>query len=178
MATQTPKSPKGKPVHVCFDHAIEIDATIGRVWKAVSTTAGLRLWYSETASMEGVIGGRLYWGDPGTTSKDQNLISKIVCMDPERLLLLKALHLPSTMPNRRAAKSVWSAIYLTPLPGERTRVEVRCLTTCDPRSFVALAASMRESATNSLQRLKAALERSQVPVDGDGDLEDEAALEA
>jgi len=177
MVTQVPKRRAGKPVHVCLDYGVEIDAPIGRVWKAASTTEGLRLWYSETAVIEEGIGGRLYWGDPKNTPKDQNLISKVVCMDPQRLLLLKALHLPSTMPNRRAARGVWSAIYLSQLPGERTLVEVRCLTTCDPRSFAALAESMRESAKRSLERLKIALESSQVPIDGDGDLEDEAALE-
>ncbi|MFN3684764.1 MAG: SRPBCC domain-containing protein [Fimbriimonadaceae bacterium] len=177
MSTRGPRDSEGKPVHVCLDHQITVDAPIERVWHAISTTEGLRLWYSETALIEGGIGGRLYWSDPSSTPKDRNLISKVVCMDPHRLLLLKAHHLPSTMPNRRAAKGVWSAIYLSPLPQERTLVEVRCLSTCDPRSFAALAESMRESAKRSIERLKAALERSQVPVDGDGDLEDETALE-
>ncbi len=145
---------------MCVDLRLELKAPADRVWNAISTTDGLKTWYSDTAMIEERVGGRLFFADPQATPKEENLVSKVVCLDPGRLMVLKALHLPSRTPNRRAAKGVYSVIYLTPLSESSTLLEVRCLCTQSTSKVGPLADSMRESAEQALKRLKKAVEVS------------------
>lgn len=166
----------GALFHLCADIQLVIDAPCEKVWQAVSTTEGLRSWYSESARIDLRLGGKLYWKDPATTPPQQNLVSRVLSFDPGVSLALKAISVPTDLPSRRIAKGAWSVVYIEPVSSGKTRVRVRCFLTGRSRKIDAIAASIREGAEQSLRRLRQALAPSQGPINGDHNLDDQSAL--
>lgn len=107
--------------------AATVHAPVAEVWKAFTTSDGVRSWMVPVAEVDFRVGGTIQTnynpqakiGDPGT------IVHHIVSYEPERML---ATHFdaPETAPEwaKLAAQGTWVVYRFEPLGKNRTRVTV------------------------------------------------------
>lgn len=103
-----------------------VNAPVQQVWKALSTSEGLRSWMAPLVEIDLRVGGKMlssYKAD--ARLGDENTIENtILSFEPGRMISLKATKPPAGFPFPEAIKDMWSVIYLDPMGVNRTRVTV------------------------------------------------------
>ena len=105
-------------------HEVDVNAPPSVVWKAFTTSEGLRGFVAPVAAIDLQIGGK--WeasydpkarlGDPG------NIINEVISYVPERMLSIRVARTPAGFEHSDIAKAVWTVIEITDLGQGRSRV--------------------------------------------------------
>ena len=126
---------------------VEIDANIDDVWRAFTTTEGLKTWAAPLVEIDFRVGGkwRANYNEAGELGDETTIENTILSYDPKRMLSLKATKFPEGFPFIEAAKNTWSVFYFAAVSESRTKVTVVGLGYTDDeqsqrmRAFFALA---------------------------------------
>ena len=103
---------------------VEVDATPSTVWRALTTSEGLRGFAAPVAAIDLRPGGM--WeashdraaqlGDPG------NILNEVITYVPERMLSIRIARTPPNFPHPEVARQVWTVIEIVDLGHGRSRV--------------------------------------------------------
>ena len=106
-----------------------ITASVADVWKAFTTTAGIKSWMVAEGDVDLRIGGKMRTGyQPGTDLDGPNAIENtIISFDPERMLSIRNTKAPEKFPFKKAIEEVWTVIYFEPEGSSKTRVTARMI---------------------------------------------------
>ncbi len=104
----------------------EIDASVDDIWKAFTTTEGLKSWVAPLADIDFRVGGkwRANYNKDGKLGDEKTIENTILCYDPKRMISLKATGFPEGFKFADAAKETWSIFYFTPLSKTKTRITI------------------------------------------------------
>jgi uncharacterized protein YndB with AHSA1/START domain len=119
-----------------------VKAPPSAVWKAWTTSEGLRSWLAPLAEVDLRIDGliRTSYNPKGSLGDEGTIENRILSFEPERMLSIKVAKAPAGFPFPKAVKDMWTVIYLQEREGGRTLVRAVGLGfTDDPES-----ARMRE----------------------------------
>ena len=107
----------------------DIDAPVKEVWKAFTTTEGIRSWMVAEGDVDLRIGGKIRTGyQPGTDLNGPNAIENtIIAYDPEHMLTIRNTKAPEKFPFKNAISQVWTVIYFEPRGTDKTHVLCRML---------------------------------------------------
>lgn len=105
-------------------HEVDVNAPASAVWRAFTTSEGLRGFVAPVAAIDLRIGG--VWeasydssgrlGDPG------NIINEVISYVPDRMLSIRVARTPPGFAHADVAKAVWTVIEITDLGQGRSRV--------------------------------------------------------
>lgn len=109
-------------------HAV-IDAPVADVWKAFTTTEGIKSWMVAEGDFDLRIGGKMRTGyQPGTDLNGPSAIENtVLAFDPERMLTIRNTKAPEKFPFKDAIGKVWTVIYFEPVGESRTKVIIRMI---------------------------------------------------
>lgn len=90
-----------------------INAPVDAVWRAWTTTIGLKAWLAPHADMDLKIDGLMRsnydpngrLGDPGTIE------NKVLAYEPERMLAIKVAKTPERFPFKTKISDMWTVLY-------------------------------------------------------------------
>ncbi len=113
--------PSGERV---LQHQAVVGASLAAVWKAYTTSEGLRSFVAPFARIDFRPGGiweasydpKAKLGDPG------NIRNKIVTYLPMKMIVMRIAATPPDFPHPEVAKSVWTILELEDLGFDRVRV--------------------------------------------------------
>jgi len=110
-------------------HSAVIDATVKDVWKAFTTTDGIKSWMVAEGDVDLRIGGKIRTGyRAGTDLNGPNAIENtIIAFDPERMLAIRNTKAPETFPFKKAISEVWTVVYFDAVGKDQTRVTSKML---------------------------------------------------
>jgi uncharacterized protein YndB with AHSA1/START domain len=110
-------------------HSAVIDAPVSAVWKAFTTTQGIKSWMVAEGEFDLRIGGKMKTGyAPGTDLNGPNAIENtVIAYDPERMLTIRNTKAPEKFPFKEAIEQVWTVIYFSPEGEDKTKVIIRML---------------------------------------------------
>lgn len=105
-------------------HEVDVDATPAAVWRAFTTSEGLRGFVAPVAAIDFRIGGLWeatynragHLGDPG------NILNEVVAYLPERMLTIRIARTPPGFPHPELAKRLWTVIEIQDLGSGHSRV--------------------------------------------------------
>jgi uncharacterized protein YndB with AHSA1/START domain len=118
-------------------HTAVVEAPVSEVWKAWTTSEGIKSWMVAEGEVDLRIGGALRTSyTKGSDPKGPNaIVNTILAFDPERMLTIKNTQSPATFPFKKAMADAWTVIYLEPVSPSQTKVTCRMLGyTQDPES--------------------------------------------
>jgi uncharacterized protein YndB with AHSA1/START domain len=140
---------------------IEMDAGIDEVWKAFTTTEGLKLWVAPLVDIDFKVGGkwRANYNPKGKLGDETTIENTILCYDPKRMLSLKATKFPKGFPFVEAAKETWSVFYFAPISATRTKITVVGLGYTDSEQSKKMRSFFAVANKHSLDKLNDALKR-------------------
>jgi uncharacterized protein YndB with AHSA1/START domain len=104
-----------------------VNAPVKEVWKAWTTSEGIRSWMVAAGEVDLRIGGALrtsYTKDSDLKGKDV-IVNTILAFDPERMLTIRNTQSPEKFPFKKAMADCWTVIYLRPVDEAKTEVVVR-----------------------------------------------------
>lgn len=106
-----------------------IEASVAEVWRAWTTTEGIKSWMVAEGDIDLKVGGLMRTGyQAGTDLAGPNAIhNTIIAYDPERMLAIRVSRAPEKFPFKKAISEVWTVIYLSPVSPKQTQVTVRML---------------------------------------------------
>ncbi len=105
---------------------IEIDAPIGLVWDAFSTSKSMAEWMAPLAQIDMKVGGKMlanYHAD-GKLGDPNTIENTVLCFDPRRMISLKATKPPASFPFMDAIAKTWSVLYFEALSPKRSRIRI------------------------------------------------------
>lgn len=101
-----------------------VNAPLGDVWRAFTTSEGLRSFVAPVAQIDFRLGG--IWeasynpeakiGDPG------NIRNEIIAYEPMKMMAVRIVNTPPNFPHPEVAKAVWTVLDFDDLGFGRTRV--------------------------------------------------------
>ncbi|MBS1713268.1 MAG: SRPBCC domain-containing protein [Armatimonadetes bacterium] len=105
-------------------HAAIVPGPVKDVWRAFTTTEGIKSWMVAEGDVDLKIGGKIRTGyQPGTDLSGPDAIENtIIAFDPERMLAIRNTKSPETFPFKKAISQVWTVVYFDPIGAEKTRV--------------------------------------------------------
>jgi uncharacterized protein YndB with AHSA1/START domain len=103
-----------------------VDAPVGAVWNAWTTTVGLKSWLAPHADIDLRIDGVMRsnydpkgsLGDPGTIE------NKVLAYEPERMLSIKVAKAPEKFPFRAKISDMWTVLYFQPTLDGKTLLRI------------------------------------------------------
>ncbi len=106
-----------------------VPASVADVWRAYTTTEGIKSWMVAEGSVDLKIGGLMRTAyKPGTDLAGPNAIwNKIISYDPEHMMTIQCVHTPESFPFKRAIANAWTVVYFQPEGTTNTRVTCRML---------------------------------------------------
>lgn len=110
-----------------LQQAIEIDAPVGKVWEAFTTTAGFRSWAAPVAQVDFRLGGIIEatYDRKGRIGAPGNIKNEIVAYVPHRMLAIRNVQAPPNLPFDAATfRKIHTVNFFEPITGTRTRVTV------------------------------------------------------
>lgn len=142
---------------------IEIDASLDNVWKAFSTTEGLKSWAAPLADVDFRVGGkwRTNYNAEGKLGDETTIENTILSYDPRRMMSIRPTKFPRGFPFVEAATKTWTVFYFTPITESRTRVRLVGLGYTDSEQSQQLRAFFAEGNKHSLKQLAHALTKDQ-----------------
>lgn len=110
-------------------HTAVVDAPVSQVWKAWTTTEGIKSWMVAEGDVDLKIGGKIRTGYAAGTDLDgPNAIENtIIAFDPGRMLAIRNTKAPEKFPFKNAISQVWTIVYIEPVGSDRTKVTVKML---------------------------------------------------
>jgi uncharacterized protein YndB with AHSA1/START domain len=110
-------------------HEVVAPVPIGEVWKAWSTSEGLRSFVAPVVAIDLRIGG--IWEasyDPSAQLGDpRNIKNEVLSYLPERMLSVRIHQTPPDFPHPEFGKQLWTVIELAPFSESSTTVTVTML---------------------------------------------------
>ena len=105
-------------------HEKVVHAPVSEVWKAFTTSEGVRHWMAPVAEVDFRVGGAIRTnykadakpGDPGT------IVHRILSYEPERMLSTQFTAPAGATGPAKTAQAVWWVARMEPLPDGSTRV--------------------------------------------------------
>ncbi len=139
----------------------EIDADIDAVWKAFTTSEGLRQWMAPLVEIDLAVGGKMRanYNPAGKIGDATTIENTILSFDPKRMLSLKATGFPEGFPFVEAAKATWSVFYFSKLPSGRTKITVVGLGYTDDAQSRKMRSFFAAANKYSLDKLNEALQK-------------------
>ena len=112
-----------------LEHQAIVGAPVGDVWRAYTTTEGLKSWMVAEGSINLKIGGLMKTAYKRGTTLDgpDAIVNKILSLDPERMITIQCVHPPAKFPYKSATEKLWTVIYFEPVGESQTRVTCRML---------------------------------------------------
>ncbi len=110
-----------------LEQSIVINAPLGEVWDAFTTTAGFRSWAAPVASVDFRLGGIMEaaYDRNGQIGAPGNIKNEIVAYVPHRMLAIRDVQAPLNTPFDAATfQRVHTVNLFEPLTATRTRVTV------------------------------------------------------
>jgi uncharacterized protein YndB with AHSA1/START domain len=110
-----------------LEQSIVIDAPIGKVWDAFTTTAGFRSWAAPVAAVDFRLGGIIEAAHDrnGRIGAPGNIKNEIVAYVPHRMLAIRNVQAPPNLPfDSDTFQKVHTVNLFEPLTATRTRVTV------------------------------------------------------
>lgn len=103
-----------------------VDAPVGAVWSAWTTTVGLEAWLAPHADIDLRIDGVMRsnydpkgsLGDPGTIE------NKVLAYEPERMLSIKVAKTPEKFPFKNKVGDMWTVLYFQPTVDGKTLLRI------------------------------------------------------
>ncbi len=110
-----------------LEQSIVINAPLGEVWDAFTTTAGFRSWAAPVASVDFRLGGIIEaaYDRNGQIGAPGNIKNEIVAYVPHRMLAIRNVQAPPNTPFDAATfQKIHTVNLFEPLTATRTRVTV------------------------------------------------------
>lgn len=107
-------------------HIAMIDAPPSEVWKALTTSEGLKSWMAPQVEIDLRVGGKMlsnYKAD-GKLGDENSIENTILAFEPERMLSIQATKPPAGFPFASSIKDMWTVMYLEPIGADRTRLTI------------------------------------------------------
>ena len=110
-------------------HSAIVDAHVREVWRAWTTTEGIKSWMVAEGDVDLKIGGKIRTAyKAGTDLAGPDAIENtIIAFDPGRMLSIRNTKAPEKFPFKKAISEVWTVIYLETEGATKTKVTVRML---------------------------------------------------
>ena len=110
-------------------HSVVVDAPVKEVWKAYTTTSGIKAWMVPEGEVALRVGGYLRTSySKGSKLKGPDVIENtILAFDPERMLSIKCTKTPEKFPFKNAMENVWTVPYFKAVDESRTEVVCRMM---------------------------------------------------
>ncbi len=85
-----------------------VDASVEEVWKAFTTTEGLKSWLAPHADIELKVGGKMrtHYDPKGQLGDANSIENTILSFDPQRMFSIKATRPPENFPFKNAIKDM------------------------------------------------------------------------
>lgn len=140
---------------------VEIDAGIDDVWKAFTTTDGLKSWVAPLADIDFEVGGkwRANYNPKGKLGDATTIENTILCYDPKRMIALKATTFPKGFPFVEAAKKTWTVFYFSPVSTSHTKISVVGLGYTESEQSQKMRSFFASANKYSLDKLNEALKK-------------------
>lgn len=109
-------------------HTAIVHAPVKEVWKAFTTTEGIKSWMVASGVVDLRVGGYLRTSyQPNSKLDGPDVIeNRILAFDPERMLTIQNVRAPEKFPLKKAIEKVWTVIYFDAM-GDKTRVTTRMI---------------------------------------------------
>lgn len=107
-------------------HEAVINAPPSEVWKALTTSEGLKSWMAPLVDIDLRVGGKMrsnYQAD-GKLGDENTIENTILSYEPERMFSIKATKPPANFPFAASIKDMWSVMHLEPVGADRTRLMI------------------------------------------------------
>lgn len=103
-----------------------VNAPVTEVWKAWTTTAGLKAWVAPHVEIDLRLDGLMRTNyDPKGTLGDANTIeNRILAYEPERMLAIRVAKAPESFPFKARAGEMWTVLYFQPTADGKTSVRI------------------------------------------------------
>lgn len=136
-------------------HTALIDAPVKDVWKAFTTTEGIKSWMVAEGDVDLRIGGKFRTGyQPGTDLNGPNAIENtILAFDPERMVTIQNTKAPEKFPFKKAISEVWTVVYFEPVGDKQTRVTSRMLGYRQEEEFIKMRRFFMDGNKQTLEEL-------------------------
>ena len=130
------------------------------VWRAFTTTEGLKSWAAPLANIDFRVGGkwRANYNKDGKLGDKSTIENTILCFDPQRMIALKATGFPEGFEFVDAAKDTWSIFYFSPVDEARTKITIVGLGYNDSEQSQKMRSFFKPANEYSINQLRAALE--------------------
>jgi uncharacterized protein YndB with AHSA1/START domain len=140
-------------------HEGAIDAPIETVWRAWTTSEGLRSWLAPHAEIELKLGGtmRSNYNEAGSLRDAETIENTILSYEPERMLSIRVTKAPASFPFADTVGDMWTVVYFEPIGPNQTSVRVVSLGfTADPQSQ-AMRAFFDQGNAATIEQMRARL---------------------
>jgi len=146
-------------------HETIAPASVGEVWRLISTAEGWRSWAAPVAELELRSGGLLEtsYNPDGRVGDPGNIRNRVVAFTPQRLLVIQIADAPPGFPHEDLARQLTTAIELDPVDSGRTRVRVSMMGYRREAGFETLYGFFERGNALTLTKLRERIERG--PVD-------------
>lgn len=114
-----------------------VNAPLDDVWKAFSTSDGLKAWLAPHAEIDLHVGGlmRTNYNAAGSLGDPATIENTVLSFEPRRMLSIRVSKPPQNFPFPIAVRQMWTVIYFDPVGTTQTRVrEVSLGFTSEPES--------------------------------------------
>lgn len=103
-----------------------VDAPVAEVWKAWTTSSGLKAWLAPHAEIELKVGGlmRTNYDEKGKLGDAGSIENRILSFEPERMLSIQVSKPPANFPFRAIASQMWTVLYFTPTAQGKTTLRI------------------------------------------------------
>jgi len=144
-------------------YVTEVDASVEKVWKAFTTSDGLKQWMAPLVEIELKVGGKLKsnYNAEGTIGDESTIENTILSFDPKRMISLKATGFPEGFPFAEAAQHTWSIFYFDEIAPTRTKITVVGLGYTDSEQSNRMREFFASANEYSLNQLKEALKTAE-----------------
>jgi uncharacterized protein YndB with AHSA1/START domain len=103
-----------------------VNAPVSAVWRAWTTTAGLKSWLAPHADIDLRIDGLMRSNyDPKGTLGDQGTIeNRVLAYEPERMLSIRVAKAPERFPFKAKVGEMWTVLYFSPTAEGGTKLRI------------------------------------------------------
>ena len=103
-----------------------IGAPVASVWKAWTTTDGLKSWMAPVADIDLRLDGlmRANYNASGSLDDNATIHNRILAFEPERLLSIRVAKAPEKFPFKADIGTMWTVLYFAPLADGKTHLRV------------------------------------------------------
>lgn len=142
----------------------EVDANIGDVWQAFTTTEGLQSWVAPLVDIDFRVGGkwRANYNADGVLGDQDTIVNTILSYDPQRMLSLKATGFPAGFEFEDVAKETWSIFYFEAIDVSITKITIVGLGYNDTEQSQKMRSFFKPANEYSMSQLKASFKKKTV----------------